>query len=364
MKRTFNFFRMAAFCVAMLSTAAMISCEENSGNNKGDDENLPVTMTLTAEPAAEANKVEFTVTDAEGKNITKASTIKNVQTGAIVSSAAWTASAAGEYTFVATYKNEGQSNKVTITATEDPNSEKSIFRHVMVHDFTATWCSNCPAVVKTLKNYESQDPGRLVVVSVCGDGNCGLANPAGAQMFQDWKIASMPTVLFNYDRKTQGLTPAGLMGQVNSAIKDYPALCNLKATSSVTGNKAKIDVTVKFEQEGDFKIVCCLVEDKVYTAGTSPDGKYDHVLQSFQTERYGNVIEGVAVGEKTLSFEADLHSGAELEKCAFVVYVLHDEGEEVDGAWYEKFIVNNAINCPINGSVDYQYSMRFKLDIK
>lgn len=112
----------------------------------------------------------------------------------------------------------------------------------------------------------------------------------------------------------------------------------------------QIDATVQFQQAGNYKIACVLVENNIENKETY--STFDHVLRAAQTDMEGDAVTPAVTApeERTFNFEATIGEGWNAENCAFVVYVFK---EEANG----KYIVNNGAECALNGSVDYRYNL-------
>lgn len=122
----------------------------------------------------------------------------------------------------------------------------------------------------------------------------------------------------------------------------------MKATSTLEGSTAKIEATVQFQQAGNYKIACVLVENNIENKETY--NTFNHVLRAAQTDMEGDAVTPAVTApeERTFNFEATIEEGWNAENCAFVVYVFK---EEANG----KYIVNNGAVCPVGGKVDYKY---------
>ena len=127
------------------------------------------------------------------------------------------------------------------------------------------------------------------------------------------------------------ISKTSIRQQISHAEKTYPAVCGVKATSTLEGSTAKIEATVQFQQAGNYKIACVLVENNIENKETY--NTFSGVLRAAQTD-----------------MEATIGEGWNAENCAFVVYVFK---EEANG----KYIVNNGAECVVNGSVDYRYNL-------
>jgi hypothetical protein len=125
---------------------------------------------------------------------------------------------------------------------------------------------------------------------------------------------------------------------------------NFMGFDSVMNSTAKIEATVQFQQAGNYKIACVLVENNIENKETY--NTFNHVLRAAQTDMEGDAVTPAVTApeERTFNFEATIEEGWNAENCAFVVYVFK---EEANG----KYIVNNGAECTVDGSVDYRYEL-------
>ena len=64
--------------------------------------------------------------------------------------------------------------------------------------------------------------------------------------------------------------------------KPIRPFCGVKATSTLEGSTAKIEATVQFQQAGNYKIACVLVENNIENKETY--NTFNHVLRAAQTD--------------------------------------------------------------------------------
>ena len=179
--------------------------------------------------------------------------------------------------------------------------------------------------------------------------------PVGSALGAKLGYQYVPT--WNYDFRTVfesvgtgGITATSIRNQIKSAMEEYPAVCGVKATSTLEGSTAKIEATVQFQQAGNYKIACVLVENNIENKETY--NTFNHVLRAAQTDMEGDAVTPAVTApeERTFNFEATIGEDWSAENCAFVVYVFK---EEANG----KYIVNNGAECTVDGSVDYRYEL-------
>ena len=177
----------------------------------------------------------------------------------------------------------------------------------------------------------------------------------GISLKSKMKVGVYPTWSYNFEDLVVGIgagaiSKTSIRQQISHAEKTYPAVCGVKATSTLEGSTAKIEATVQFQQAGNYKIACVLVENNIENKETY--NTFDHVLRAAQTDMEGDAVTPAVTApeERTFNFEATIEEGWNAENCAFVVYVFK---EEANG----KYIVNNGAECAVDGSVDYRYEL-------
>ncbi len=148
-----------------------------------------------------------------------------------------------------------------------------------------------------------------------------------------------------------GISLQTIRREITNSLEKYPAVCGVKATSTLEGSTAKIEATVQFQQAGNYKIACVLTENGIEKESVEEQqSEFNHVLRTALTDMQGIAIEPAVAeaGERSFDFEVSLNNGWDSQNCEFVIYVFK---EEEDAA----FVVNNGAVCPVGGKVDYKY---------
>ena len=105
------------------------------------------------------------------------------------------------------------------------------------------------------------------------------------------------------------ISKTSIRQQISHAEKTYPAVCGVKATSTLEGSTAKIEATVQFQQAGNYKIACVLVENNIENKETY--NTFNHVLRAAQTDMEGDAVTPAVTApeERTFNFEATIEEG-------------------------------------------------------
>lgn len=347
-----KFFNYFIACIATLSLATFAACSDDDPETPSGK--LVLTASASSFVAGEGN-VTFMVTY-DGEDVTSQAAITNVTTGEPVENAAWTTTEIGEYKFQAVYDSY-TSDPVTVSAI-DKNKDKEFYRYVLLLKFTYMTCGNCVTAQGYFDALDEADRDHFLVVAA--------HQPEGMPMDPYWcsegislkskmKVGVYPTWSYNFEDLVVGIgagaiSKTSIRQQISHAEKTYPAVCGVKATSTLEGSTAKIEATVQFQQAGNYKIACVLVENNIENKETY--NTFDHVLRAAQTDMEGDAVTPAVTApeERTFNFEATIEEGWNAENCAFVVYVFK---EEANG----KYIVNNGAECAVDGSVDYRYEL-------
>lgn len=209
----------------------------------------------------------------DGEDVTSQAAITNVTTGEPVENAAWTTTEIGEYKFQAVYDSY-TSDPVTVSAIDkNKDKDKEFYRYVLLLKFTYMTCGNCVTAQGYFDALDEADRDHFLVVAA--------HQPEGMPMDPYWcsegislkskmKVGVYPTWSYNFEDLVVGIgagaiSKTSIRQQISHAEKTYPAVCGVKATSTLEGSTAKIEATVQFQQAGNYKIACVLVENNIET---------------------------------------------------------------------------------------------------
>ena len=230
----------------------------------------------------------------DGEDVTSQAAITNVTTGEPVENAAWTTTEIGEYKFQAVYDSY-TSDPVTVSAI-DKNKDKEFYRYVLLLKFTYMTCGNCVTAQGYFDALDEADRDHFLVVAA--------HQPEGMPMDPYWcsegislkskmKVGVYSTWSYNFEDLVVGIgagaiSKTSIRQQISHAEKTYPAVCGVKATSTLEGSTAKIEATVQFQQAGNYKIACVLVENNIENKETY--NTFNHVLRAAQTDMEGDAV--------------------------------------------------------------------------
>ena len=352
MKWYFKFASCAVLCAAFVALASFPACSD-------DDSESGPKLVLRASASSFVTgegSVTFTVTFVD-KDVTSEAVITNLASPRDPVQCPWTTDVSGIYRFQATYDGE-VSNVVEVEASSSGSvSGGAFYRQVLLTKFTAVWCGPCAIAQSYFNRLKPEESERFMVVAAHqGDR---LTVDAGKKLGTKLNPqGSVPMWNYNFVSSSVGTGVSGISLQtirreITNSLEKYPAVCGVKATSTLEGSTAKIEATVQFQQAGNYKIACVLTENGIEKESVEEQqSEFNHVLRTALTDMQGIAIEPAVAeaGERSFNYEVTLKDSWEPENCEFVIYVLK---EAEDGT----FVANNGAVCPVGGEVGYKYEV-------
>ncbi len=344
--------------VTLLGSLAFASCDPKKGE---DEKPTPVLQASPSKLPPEGGTVTFTTT-VEGSPAVGA-VITNETTGEVLAGNTWSATGEGQWQFFATVDGK-ESERVTVVAGD------VFYRHILLTKFTYTLCEPCVWAQQSFDSMPATQQEHFVVLAVHGNSD-PLEIPVGEALRREYGVSSFPVWYFNFGRfltssgpEPTNVNPTSLANQITYAQQINPAICGIKAVSTLEGRDATVNATVKFQQGGNFRIGCALVEDvplealngqgrmPVFNNALRSDTKEMRNGMGITTNLTGNdVIPAVTPGEeRTFTFNVTLDEAWDAEKCSFVIYVFYQQGTTAN------YVVNNALECLVGGDTGgYKY---------
>lgn len=235
------------------------------------------------------------------------------------------------------------------------------YRKILLEDFTAHKCPNCPGAAATAQQLKERYGENLIIISVHAGGLADadpygpwaydFTTPEGDDLYNTYEIGnSIPKGLIN---RTQWGTANFVLSPGNwgpriESIKKTPAQLLLEihntfsaADSTVTSN---IECNVIKQIQGAFKITACITEDSIikpqeYQDSVSYKYVHRHVLRSAMNGIWGdNLFSGniPAGSEFTKTFSKKLTADSNPDHCSVVVYIYNTATNEIIQAEEEK----------------------------
>ena len=325
----------------------------------------PLTLSVDKEQIASDGKqvATFIITDANGVVLTDNEELmskiyfKNEATGRRLTRRTKTFRSVedGVYSFSATVSGKECANKVTVTSSG--RSRYEVFRKkVAVYRFTATWCSNCPAMTLGYERVSDWTKGRYVELALHGAGS-DFAFSDGSRYVADYlypkfKAPGFPSCVYDLDQMSETRAYDEIESIIFDRIASSPATCGIQASSSVADGKLSFSAKIKSSTGGRYDIGFAVLRDNCQPGA----GAYEDV--------YHNVVVGLSGNYENLStsafdlakdaesavssHEMTLPEGAKIEDFSVVVFALRQDGDDVD--------IDNIVRFPAGGSVEYAYN--------
>ena len=366
-----------AFAFAALSFAA---CSEKTDNTNEPVDPKPTPtgdITLTADKTAVAmgETVTFTVTDAEGQDVTSQAYIYDRDYNEVGSKV--TLNESGSYSFFATV-GSANSNYVTVTVMAsvpevpaDPQPENFTFNYRgLVIDQTGVNCGYCPNATDVLRSLEeTQGLNEHYNEVTCHAGGYANGDPGNSpaanalNQFQSSMISGYPCILVNF----YGNPGSYAYNYVKSKLQEYVTANGGRAdvgiSLAVTGDEGCIYAAaqVKSGVAQEYKVTAWLLESNIYSpnqAGATKDYHkiYNHALRNMSHEYTKTNVQGdsytfQANEVKDLAFELPIISTKwNYENMEVLVVV---SAKDANGRWE----VANSRVCKLNESAEFEYEL-------
>ena len=351
--------------------------DENPGDNTGEPSEQELTVQLstsliTADGLSFAEIKVFLGSEqvTEGVKFYDAYTNKPVSIPDFV----FTANTAGNYTFWASYKTY-VSKAFTITAisSQVPNlpqdtdpSNTSFARRVLIVDFTGTGCGYCPFMISLLHKFglDAQNSDRYLLAA------CHSYNDTDPSFFKPnldgaMGVTSYPTLVLDMNSAKKFSNYQSLSTFQKTFDSEYAAEtaeCGIAVSNIVDGNQLIINIAVKAAVSGEYRVAAMVLEDGIQAKQSNSgaakiDGVdfdvHNHSIRAICGQRSSVDFSGnsltIGAGESAEQFFiVDIADAWKAENLNLIVYVTTDKNK--------KFTVNNAIACPINGNVGFDYA--------
>ena len=352
--------------------------EPNPDPNDGKDDPVSGTLTLSADKLiiqAASDDFSTLTVKLDDKVITEGVVFHDSKAGDAVidiNDFKFRAAETGEYSLWAEYKTLMTGNvNITAVATpvpetpEDPQPANTSFvRRVLLTQFTGSECGNCPLMKAGLRRAFEQHP-ELSEITVKADAhNYSNQDPAYLAGFYS-PTNGWPTCIVDWAYEFGAYSSVEkTANEAASAIKDRYEASDAKAGIAVNAKYADGIITlkavVKAAETGKYRVGAWLLEDGIkgqqkdyYNIKEDWMDIFDNSIRIADSKVSSRNYTGHSLGEiKTgetgeMMFVMELKKAWNPDKCHLVVFVSVEE----DGA----YTVNNAINAPIDGIVQFEY---------
>ena len=373
--------KLTKFFAIALAALAFVACsKENSQNgNQPNDPKPTGDITLKADKTAVemGETVTFTVTDAEGQDVTSQASIYDEDFNDVGSTVTFNES--GSYEFFATLGSKN-SNYVRVVVMADvpnvpadPQPENFKFNHrSLVIDHTGVNCGYCPGMTDKLLSLAETEWHQYYNEVTCHAGSMAGGDPGNSaaanalNQFQSSMIDGYPNICINFYTATVGnygwTTFLSYMGQaLESYIKKDGA--DVGISLAVTGDEGCVYAAaqVKSGVAQEYKITAWLLESNIYSPNQSGATKdyhkiYNNALRNMSHQYSKTNVQGDSIGT--------LEAGQTYD-CAFELPIISTKwdytnmsvlvvvsAKDANGRWE---VANSAV-CKINESKEFEYA--------
>ena len=341
----------------------------NEGNR------LKMTLSKVVIEANGKDAVEFVVTY-DDEPITEGVTIYDTNDEPLPSAKSFTTTEPGEYKFWAAYKTE-HTKTFTVKAINvpvpvlpaDPTPEKVSFaKKVFLTQFTGTDCPNCPYMTTLLrKTLEDPATAEKVLVSAAHTYNRSDPGYYSITLAQGFGVTSYPFMLVNFSKGfnyRHEITAESFRSLIDEEY-NLPAEAGFTAKSELVNGKdgkkqIALHVALKAAVDGDYRLGAWLLEDQVKGHQNNANGVpgefniHNNVVRVADSRQGSISYSGIKLG--TLSkaetaehvFIMDLKDKWNLDNCHLVIFATKENEKTLP--------VVNAVSCPIEGTLPYNYA--------
>lgn len=259
--------------------------------------------------------------------------------------------------------------------TDNNPSKLNFHRRVMLIQFTGTGCGYCPSMVTALHaiaaNEETKNSFVLAAAHIGGYASGDPALMEEAKTLDDaFGISSYPNLVVDMAPNSGNVyaTESYLTSQINKALSRVSVKGGIAANTEyhATKNYVMVNALVKAKETAEFRIGAWLLEDKiegvqtVYADANTVSGInyniHNNCIRKVKSQQptddfdfTGLTLGTIEAGQtKPYEFAFSLKNAWKSENLHVVIFISTKE----NGKWR----INNIINAPINGSVDFEYT--------
>ena len=209
-------------------------------------------------------------------------------------------------------------------------------RTVLLEEYTAINCGNCPAAHVVAGNIMSSHPATVVTVAVHGGGlsvpsggQPDLRSTAGSALWSQYVVTFQPQGMVN----RQGLQSASQWtAAVNTALATASPVNIGMATNFEQGSRVlTVDVELYYTADGagsNDRIYVLLSEDHIfgyqqdYVNGAQPNYDHRHALRTYVTDLGGDEVTTTIAGSSVVrTYMFAVPEAWNIEQCAAVAFV-------------------------------------------
>ena len=371
--------KLTKFFALAFAALAFAACnnegpeQEQPGNDPKPTPTGDITLTADKTAVAMGEEITFTVTDAEGQDVTSQSNIYDRDFNEVGSKV--TINESGSYSFFATLGSKN-SNYVTIVVMAsvpevpaDPQPANFTFNHrALVIDQTGVNCGYCPQATEQLKALENTEWHQYYNEVTCHAGSYAGGDPANSaaanalNQFQSGMISGYPCILVNFYGKPADYGYTSVINVLKNCVNKNGV--DVGVSLAVTGDASAVycAAQIKSGVAKEYKVTAWLLESGIYSpnqAGATKDYHkiYNHALRNMSHEYSKSNVQGDSIGV--------LNEG-ETYDCAFELPIISTKwnyenmevlvvvsAKDANGRWE----VANSSVCKLNEQKEFEYVM-------
>lgn len=360
--------KLTKFFALALAALAFVGCGEPTPD--GPDVKPTGDAVLVANNnSVEVNTpIEFTVTAADGTDLTAGAVIYDKSHDYVVVENPFTPTMDGDYEFYAVAEGDIITNtvKVSVVPTipalpEDSEPANTVFNHrILLVDHTGNTCGYCPQMMKALKtvsetgDYHSKYYEAMAHTYSNGDP---AFSGAASVVSNHHGVSSYPTLTYNFYHTTQSsYNDAHIMGQIDALWKAEGADAGIAAAATLASKSVIVNTEVKAAVANDYRITAWLLEDGIYAKQTNATEEWmnthdNAIRQRVSSDDISGVDLGALAAGETKSTALTLNIvgnkwNRDNLKVMVIVSAKNAKGQ---------FEVANVAICPMNDVVTYDY---------
>lgn len=359
--------KLAKFFALALAALAFVGCGEPTPD--GPDVKPTGDAVLVANNnSVEVNTpIEFTVTAADGTDLTADAVIYDKSNDYAVVENPFTPIMDGDYEFYAVVGDIITNTvKVSVVPTipalpEDSEPANTVFNHrILLVDHTGNTCGYCPHMMKALKtvsetgDYHSKYYEAMAHTYSNGDP---AFSGAASMVSNHHGVSSYPTLTYNFYHTTQSsYNDAHIMGQIDALWKAEGADAGIAAAATLASKSVVVNTEVKAAVANDYRITAWLLEDGIYAKQTNATEEWmnthdNAIRQRVSSDDISGVDLGTLAAGETKSTALTLNIignkwNRDNLKVMVIVSAKNAKGQ---------FEVANVAICPMNDVVTYDY---------
>lgn len=315
--------KLTKFFAFALAALAFVGCggDETEAGKPTPKPSGSITLKASETAITIGETITFTVTDAEGKDVTAAAQVYDPDFNELVNKK-YTATETGTFEFYATCESEGSNTVVVKVMAEmpevpedmDPENFKFNHRAVMV-DHTAVNCGFCPWMTDYLIQYATTPNHKHYNEVTCHAGRLAGGDPAASTAATTlmnyhslyYEIGN-PTLIFNFRSGKVGNEESygPVKSNIDKVLADYIKAdgADVGISMTVEGDEDNIlcAAQIKVAVDGSYYVNAWLLESDIYSPNQAYATKEEHkwynfALRNFSEDVTKTDIKGLAIGE-------------------------------------------------------------------